>query len=69
MKDTVNIECDMIGKYIYKACETILSSYGADKQVSLDMLRRQGILKWEVKTDCRAMKNNLLENIRDYKNE
>ena len=45
MKDTVNIECDMIGKYIYKACETILLSDGAGKQVSLDMLRRQGILK------------------------
>ena len=45
MGDTVNIECDMIGKYIYKACETILLSGDADKKVSLDMLRRQGILK------------------------
>jgi len=45
MGDTVNIECDMIGKYIYKACETILLSGDTDKQVSLDMLRRQGILK------------------------
>ena len=45
MGDTVNIECDMIGKYIYKACETILLSGDADKQVSLEMLRRQGILK------------------------
>jgi len=45
MGDAVNIECDMIGKYIHKACETILLSGGADKQVSLDMLRRQGILK------------------------
>ena len=43
--DTVNIECDMIGKYVYKACETILLSGDADKQVALDMLRRQGILK------------------------
>ena len=45
MGDTVNIECDMIGKYIYKACETILLSGDVDKQVSLEMLRRQGILK------------------------
>jgi len=45
MRDTVNIECDMIGKYIYKACETILLSGDTGKQVSLDMLRRQGILK------------------------
>ena len=45
MEDTVNIECDMIGKYIYKACETILLSGGANKKVSLEMLRKQGILK------------------------
>jgi len=45
MGDAVNIECDMIGKYIYKACETILLSGDADKKVSLEMLRRQGILK------------------------
>ena len=45
MGDTVNIECDMIGKYIYKACETILLSGDVDKQVSLEMLRRQGIFK------------------------
>jgi len=45
MGDSVNVECDMIGKYIYKACESILLSGDADKQVSLDMLRRQGILK------------------------
>jgi len=45
MGDAVNIECDMIGKYIYKACETILLSGGAGKQISSDMLRKQGILK------------------------
>ena len=45
MGDTVNIECDMIGKYIYKACETILLSGDADKKVSLEILRKQGILK------------------------
>jgi len=45
MGDAVNIECDMIGKYIYKACETILLSGDADKKVSLEILRKQGILK------------------------
>jgi riboflavin synthase len=44
-EDIVNIECDMIGKYIYNACETILLSGDADKKVSLEMLRKQGILK------------------------
>ena len=43
--DVVNIEYDMIGKYIYKACETILLSSDTDKKVSLELLRRQGILK------------------------
>lgn len=41
--DTVNIECDMIGKYIFKACATILQA--DDGGISLDMLRRQGFLK------------------------
>jgi len=45
MKDTVNIECDMIGKYVYKACETILLSDDADKRVSSEVLRRHGFLK------------------------
>ena len=45
MGDAFNIEFDMIVKYIHKACETILLSGGEDKQVSLDMLRRHGILK------------------------
>ena len=43
--DAVNIECDMIGKYIYKACETILLPGDTDKRVSLGMLRRQGFVK------------------------
>ena len=43
--DTVNIECDMIGKYIYKACETILFSDDADKRASIELLRRQGFVK------------------------
>lgn len=31
MMDAVNIECDMIGKYIYKACEAILLPDGKAK--------------------------------------
>jgi riboflavin synthase len=45
MGDTVNIECDMIGKYIYKACKSILLSEETDKHISLNMLRRQDFLE------------------------
>ncbi len=38
--DLINIECDMIGKYVFKACETLLQ--GNDKRPSLDFLRQQG---------------------------
>lgn len=38
--DLINIECDMIGKYVFKACETLLK--GDDKRPSLDFLRQQG---------------------------
>ena len=44
-RDAVNIECDMIGKYIYKACEAILLPDDADKRISLEVLRRQGFVK------------------------
>jgi riboflavin synthase len=41
--DLINIECDMIGKYVFKACETLLS--GPDeKKPSLDFLRQQGFV-------------------------
>lgn len=43
--DTVNIEYDMIGKYIYKACETILLTDDTDKRGSIELLRRQGFVK------------------------
>jgi riboflavin synthase len=43
--DAVNIECDMIGKYIFKACEKIFRFDGEGKGASLDILRRQGFLK------------------------
>lgn len=42
--DLVNIECDMIGKYVYKACETLLGSSGTGQKVSLDLLRQKGFI-------------------------
>ena len=38
--DLINIECDMIGKYVFKACETLLKPN--EKRPSLDFLRQQG---------------------------
>lgn len=38
--DLINIECDMIGKYVYKACETLMEP-GATGSVS-GFLRQQG---------------------------
>ena len=35
--DSINIECDMIGKYVFKACETLLKS--DEKKPPLDFLR------------------------------
>ena len=40
--DRVNLECDIIGKYVFKACETILGSAPGDKGVSLASLREHG---------------------------
>jgi riboflavin synthase len=45
MGDTVNIECDMIGKYIYKACKAILLPEDTDNKIALHRLRRQGFLE------------------------
>ncbi len=42
--DLVNIECDMIGKYVYKACETLLGTSATKQKVSLDLLRQKGFL-------------------------
>lgn len=39
--DLVNIECDMIGKYVYKACETILGPSGEQKNISLNALKQR----------------------------
>ena len=38
--DLINIECDMIGTYVFKACETLLKPN--EKKPSLDFLRQQG---------------------------
>jgi len=38
--DLINIECDMIGKYVFKACEILLNPN--EKKPSLDFLRQQG---------------------------
>ncbi len=38
--DLINIECDMIGKYVFKACETMLKPN--EKKSSLDFLRQHG---------------------------
>ncbi len=38
--DLINIECDMIGKYVYKACETLMKPEATGPV--LDLLRQQG---------------------------
>jgi riboflavin synthase len=35
--DLINIECDMIGKYVFNACEKLLKS--SEKKLSIDFLR------------------------------
>jgi len=38
--DLINIECDMIGKYVYKACETLMKPEATGPV--LEFLRQQG---------------------------
>ena len=40
--DKVNIECDMIGKYIYKACESILKLDKNEGRISPNFLKENG---------------------------
>ncbi|MEC7641601.1 MAG: riboflavin synthase [Nitrospinota bacterium] len=40
--EKVNLECDMIGKYVYKACESLLGARGTGKGITLDMLKKHG---------------------------
>jgi len=42
--DAVNIECDMIGKYVVKACETLLGSGGGKSAITLDFLKQHGVV-------------------------
>lgn len=42
--DRVNIECDMIGKYVFRACETLFNQPRKDRELSLEFLRQQGFL-------------------------
>ena len=37
--DLINIECDMIGKYVYKACQTLMKPESAGS--ILDVLKQQ----------------------------
>jgi len=46
--ELVNIECDMIGKYVYKACETLLGGRQKAPGVTLDILRRTGFMDNDV---------------------
>ncbi|MFQ5717654.1 MAG: riboflavin synthase [Nitrospinales bacterium] len=40
--DGANLECDMIGKYVYKACEAILGTPAKGKGITVDMLKEHG---------------------------
>ena len=40
--DGVNLECDMIGKYVYKACETLLGGAGDSGKINREFLREHG---------------------------
>ena len=42
--DTVNIECDMIGKYVFRACETLLGRPLGRVDVTLDLLKQHGFV-------------------------
>ena len=42
--DAVNIECDMIGKYVYRACGNLLGQTGERKNLSIDFLKQSGFM-------------------------
>jgi riboflavin synthase len=42
--DTVNIECDMIGKYVVKACETLFNRSPEKAGVTPDFLKQHGFV-------------------------
>lgn len=42
--DAVNIECDMIGKYVYRACGNLLGQSAGRKNLSIDFLKQSGFM-------------------------
>jgi len=40
--DRVNIECDMIGKYVIRACETVFGGSAKGTEISPEFLKQQG---------------------------
>ena len=42
--DRVNIECDMIGKYVIRACETVFGSSAKGAEISPEFLKERGFL-------------------------
>ena len=42
--DAVNIECDMIGKYVIRACETVFGGSAKGSEISPEFLKQQGFL-------------------------
>jgi riboflavin synthase len=40
--DGVNIECDMIGKYVIRACETVFGGSAKGAEISPEFLKQQG---------------------------
>ena len=42
--DIVNIECDMIGKYVIRACETLFKNSETSGTISMEFLKQQGFV-------------------------
>ena len=42
--DIVNIECDMIGKYVIRACETLFKDSEKSGAISMEFLKQQGFV-------------------------
>lgn len=42
--DGVNIECDMIGKYVIRACETVFGNSAKGAEISPEFLKERGFL-------------------------
>jgi riboflavin synthase len=43
-RDTVNIECDMIGKYVIRACETVFGGSAKGADITPEFLKERGFL-------------------------